>query len=311
MITPSYQALHEGAALTDLTGRGKIRVSGEDRARLLHAMTTNHVNDLQPGHGLYAFFLNNQGRILADVNIWNMGESFLLDTEASTAQLVFDHLDKFIIADDVTLTNETATTASISVDGPLSKTALEAAGFTVPLVNEIIEINGTAISHNQSILIFCPLNEKDAVLAKLSKAGVANASPEDLLVYHLEQQRPTYGVDFSDKHIPQETNQMRAIHFTKGCYLGQEIVERVRSRGLVNRLLVPLSIEGSVVPAAETEILSDEARVGKITSAAFSPKVGKVLAYAFVRAEIVRNPAAPLLVGEAVAQVLKNSEGNV
>ena len=98
-----YQALRESAAWIDLSGRGKIRVTGEDRARLLHAMTTNDVQNLKPGDACYAFFLNAQGRILADVNILCFEDHFLLDTEPETARKVFEHLDKFIIADDVTL----------------------------------------------------------------------------------------------------------------------------------------------------------------------------------------------------------------
>ena len=127
MSTKGYEALHEGAALVDLTGRGKIHLVGEDRARLLHAMTTNHVNDLKPGHGLYAFFLNAQGRVLADVNIWNMGDSFLLDTEPETAKLVYQHLDKFIIADDVTLSDETEDTATWYVEGPSAGSVVRSA----------------------------------------------------------------------------------------------------------------------------------------------------------------------------------------
>ena len=314
MNSSGYQALHQGAALFDAAGRGKIRVSGDDRARLLHAMTTNHVEGLQTGHCLYAFFLNSQGRILADVNIWNMGESLLLDTEPSAAQLVFEHLDKFIIADDVALMNETSGTASLIVDGPNAITAVGQAGFPVPDVNGVVEKNGISIARTKSISICCSLDEKSAVMNRLRDAGAVDASNGDLLVFHLEQQIPRFGVDFSDKHIAQETNLMHAIHFKKGCYLGQEIVERVRSRGLVNRLLTPLSIEGTEVPTADTEILSESTPVGKITSAAFSPTAGKVLAFGYVRAEIVRNQtiagSPKLMVGEAIAQILQNLEGN-
>src|SRR3954453_19633501 len=103
MDSRAYQALREESAWIDLTGRGKIRVTGDDRVRLLHAMCTNHVEDLLPGTGCYAFFLSPQGRILADVNIFCMPDYFLLDTEADTKQRVAEHLDKYIIADDVTL----------------------------------------------------------------------------------------------------------------------------------------------------------------------------------------------------------------
>src|SRR4051794_16112399 len=98
-----YQALRESAAWIDLSGRGKIRLTGEDRARLLHAMTTNEIQKLAPGQGSYTFFLNAQGRILADANVVILEDTVLLDTEPETRERVFQHLDQFIIADDVTL----------------------------------------------------------------------------------------------------------------------------------------------------------------------------------------------------------------
>src|SRR5712692_5643991 len=99
---PGYLALRSAAAYLDLSARGKIVVTGEDRARLLHAMTTNHVQQLKPGEGCYAFFLNPQGRILADVNLFCRENDFLLDVEPETRETLYRHLDKYIIADDVT-----------------------------------------------------------------------------------------------------------------------------------------------------------------------------------------------------------------
>jgi aminomethyltransferase len=110
-----YNELRGGAAWLDVSGRGKIRVAGEDRARLLHAMTTNHIQQLTPGTGCYAFFLTAQGRILADVNVLCRQDSFLLDTEPETLQKLVEHLDKFIIADDVTLEDLTPALATIAV----------------------------------------------------------------------------------------------------------------------------------------------------------------------------------------------------
>src|SRR6266404_5485699 len=100
---PGYKELREKAAFLDLSARGKIFASGEDRARLLHAMTTNHVQQLAPGHGCYAFFLNPQGRILSDVNLFALPGRILLDLEPETRERVYQHLDHYIIADDVTL----------------------------------------------------------------------------------------------------------------------------------------------------------------------------------------------------------------
>src|SRR5438067_6781403 len=100
---PSYQALRETAGYIDRSARGKIFGAGQDRVRLLHAMTTNHIQQLQPGQGCYAFFLNAQGRILADANIFVLPDRILLDVEPELRQKLYQHLDKFIIADDVTL----------------------------------------------------------------------------------------------------------------------------------------------------------------------------------------------------------------
>ena len=127
-----YEALREHAAWIDLPGRGKIRVSGEDRVRFLHAMTTNHVEQLAPGDGQYAFLLNSQGRILADVYLFHLGESFLLDTEPETAGKVFQHLDKYVIADDVTVADETTEWSTVGLEGSDAAASLEALGAPVP-----------------------------------------------------------------------------------------------------------------------------------------------------------------------------------
>jgi glycine cleavage system aminomethyltransferase T len=117
-MTPGYVALREGAAVLDLSARGKIWATGEDRARLLHAMTTNHVQQLKPGEGCYAFFLNAQGRILGDVNLLCFEDHFLLDTEPETHTKLFEHLDRYIIADDVTVEDRTDRMATIALEGP-------------------------------------------------------------------------------------------------------------------------------------------------------------------------------------------------
>src|SRR5215472_16965253 len=110
-----YEALRNSAAWLDSSARGKIELTGEDRARLLHAMTTNHVQQLTPGAGCYAFFLNAQGRILADVNVLCRPDHFLLDLEPETREKIYQHLDRYIIADDATLEDITEQTATIAV----------------------------------------------------------------------------------------------------------------------------------------------------------------------------------------------------
>src|SRR5882724_10680971 len=116
-MSQGYSVLREHAAWLDLSGRGKIKVTGEDRARLLHAMTTNHIDRLKPGEGCYAFFLNAQGRILGDVNLLCFDDHFLLDTEPETRTKLFEHLDRYIIADDVTVEDRTDRMATIALEG--------------------------------------------------------------------------------------------------------------------------------------------------------------------------------------------------
>src|ERR1700712_596136 len=128
-MTRGEQALRTGAAILDLSARGRIRVSGEDRARLLHAMTTNHVQNLKPGEGLYAFFLNAQGRIQADVYILCFEDHLLLDSEPETRTLVYEHLDRYIIADDVTLEDISDETFCFGLEGQGAIDAAKRAGI--------------------------------------------------------------------------------------------------------------------------------------------------------------------------------------
>jgi len=267
-----YEALQSGVALIDLSARGRIRVTGEDRKRLLHAMTTNHVQDMQPGQSLYAFFLNAQGRILADVDICCGEDDLLLDVEPEVTEKIQGHLDRFIIADDVTLENVTEATAEIGVEGPEA----------MALRRGAIVIERT-ITGQAGFRVIVPVENKAAVLAELVAAGCVPASGDDVRVVRIENGVPRYGEDITESSLVQETRQMQAVHFNKGCYLGQEIVERVRSRGHVNKTLRGLRIESDVVPEAGTKVYAGDKEAGEITSAVLSPREGCVRALGYLR----------------------------
>ena len=143
--TSGYRGLREGAAWLDLSARGKIRAVGEDRARLLHAMTTQEVQSLTPGDGGYAFFLNAQGRILGDVNLFCREDSFLLDTEPETRHKLFEHIDRYIIADDVTLEDATGQIAHIAIEGPQAGAILQQLGAPAPAVAYATQVWGNLI----------------------------------------------------------------------------------------------------------------------------------------------------------------------
>src|SRR5690242_7296639 len=131
-MTPGYKALTNGAGVLDLSNRGRIRTTGEDRARLLHAMTTNHVQQMKPGDGMYTFFLNAQGRIVADAILLCFEDHFLIDTAAETRRALFEHLDRFIIADDVTLEDITDQTFALGLEGPKAAELAGRAGVAAP-----------------------------------------------------------------------------------------------------------------------------------------------------------------------------------
>jgi tRNA-modifying protein YgfZ len=284
-----YQALREGAAWLDLSDRGKIRATGEDRARLLHAMTTNHVQQLKPGEGCYAFFLTAQGRILADVNILCFDDHFLLDTEPETREKLYAHLDRYIIADDVTLEDATGRIATISVEGPQAAAVLLKAGAALPEAayataawgaRTVARIDSTGAG---GFFIFVPVDQKMSLIAELEAAGAIAATAEEARVARIEHGRPRYGEEITERYLVQETGQMHGVHFSKGCYLGQEIVERVRSRAQIHRVLRRLEIEGDKAPEAGTKLKSGDADAAEIVSAVFSPAIGKVVAMAYVR----------------------------
>lgn len=275
----------------DLSARGKITMTGDDRARLLHAMTTNHIQQLVPGTGCYAYFLSAQGRILADVNVLCRPDSLLLDTEPETRDRIYQHLDQYIIADDVTLEDQTSETATIAVEGSGAARVLESLGAPAPSAEYANQEWGSGLVARLSytggpgFFLIVPASEKASLLQKLTEAGAQESSARQFEIARLEQGKPRYGVDLSERFLAQEANQAHAVNFNKGCYLGQEIVERVRSRGQVHRLLVPLEIEGTEVPEAGTKLLEGTANVAEITSSAFSPGMGKVVALAYVRSD--------------------------
>ncbi|MGH9630244.1 MAG: YgfZ/GcvT domain-containing protein, partial [Bryobacteraceae bacterium] len=306
----AYKALKEGAAWIDLTGRGKIRMRGEDRVRLLHAMTTNHIEQLTPGTGCYAFFLNAQGRILSDVNVFCLPEYLLLDTEPEAAKRVYEHLDKYIIADDVTLEDATEEMVTLSVEGPDAEQILKDLGAPIPAATSGITEWGAALIAGVSrtgapgYFVFLPQDDEEDLITRLEAAGVVGADTEEVDAVRLENGKTIYGIDIYESNIPQETQQMHALHFSKGCYLGQEIVERVRSRGHVNKKLASLEIESEEPVMSGTKVQSGGKDAGEITSSAYSPERSKVVALAIVRAEALKSDA-PLTVAGAPACVPK------
>jgi len=305
-MTLGYDALTAGAALLDLSRRGRIRVTGEDRSRLLHAMTTNHIQQMKPGDGLYTFFLNAQGHVLADAVVLCFEDHFLLDTAPETRQSIYEHLDRYIIADDVTLEDVTAATFSFGLEGPKAVDTGARCGLQAPhhrfshIMSEELEIAGIAATGSHGIRIYGAIARREEVILMLEGAGAIAASDEDAETVRIENFVPRFGCDITDHTLPQETQQMHALHFQKGCYLGQEIVERIRSRGHVNRLLMGFRIDGVTAPPAPgTRLLLEGQPAGEVTSSTVTDDA--VFGLAYIRTQWAKSGAMAEIDGHAAA----------
>jgi aminomethyltransferase len=298
-----YDALRESCAWFDSSRRGRIRVTGEDRARLLHAMSTNHVEGLRPGQGCYAFFLNAQGRILADAVILCFEDHFLLDTEPETRARLYEHLDKFIIADDVTLEDTTESTISLTVEGPQAEGFLRGLGARPPEEDfHFTEWAGRTVVriHPEQFRILAPAADWADLTARLGEEADAEAAE----VTRLERGVPRYGADITERFLVQETRQMHAVHFSKGCYLGQEIVERVRSRGQVHKGLAPVELDTASPPAPGAEIRDETgAKCGEMLSSAWSGATGSVVGFAMLRLDQLGPQAKAMAIGDVAVRV--------
>jgi folate-binding protein YgfZ len=290
-MSKGYEALRESAAWLDVSGRGTLRVTGEDRARLLHALCTNHVQALAPGGGCYAFFLTAQGRILADATLLCREGEFLLDTEPEIAGKLAAHIDRYIIADDAMVEDVTPSWCCFAVEGPQAGQVLALLGAAAPAEESSHRswkaglVARISLTGAEGFLLRAPAEEREAIAASLSGHGAVAATEEDFRIRRIENGRPRYGEDISERYLAQETGQLRALHFSKGCYLGQEIVERVRSRAQIHRVLGMIEIATETPPAPGTKLQRDGQNAAEITSSAFSPDLGKVVALGYVRVE--------------------------
>jgi len=304
-----FQALLAGCGLYDLSERAKITVTGGDRVRWLNGMATNNIRDLAPGHGVYAFLLNAQGRIQADLYVFQRGDSLLVDTERGQREKVLQLFDHYIIADDVEIDDISDKLTTLGLTGPESRHVLESAGIAVPDLaylqfadiawqyagqhagqQKTVTLLRSGEEAGESWQIWIAPEHRDELWGALVKAAARPTGTAALNLFRISRGIPQFGEDIRERDLPQETGQTRALNFTKGCYLGQEIVERIRSRGAVHRQFTAFAVEGAL-PEPGAKILGgdnkDEKEVGEITSSAILPLPGgdRPVALGYLRRE--------------------------
>jgi folate-binding protein YgfZ len=294
-------ALTRGAGVHDLGWLRRVAVRGEDRFRWLNGMVTNAVNDMATNTGAWNLVLSAQGRILGDLTVWREGDGELeMEIDACQVERLMAHLEHYIIMDDVELVplghEPGAEETAIGVSGAQVANVLERVGLPVlaqPMTLTRVEWNGLDLRVlrgygvlAQHYTIWTPLTGLTRLWRTLSTAGATHVGSSTLDALRIAEGIPTYGVDIVERDLPQETSQTRALHFAKGCYQGQEIVERIRSRGNVHRHLRSVELHGPI-PASGTELSLNGKAVGNLTSAASLPleNGSRTFALAMVRSE--------------------------
>jgi folate-binding protein YgfZ len=297
-----YRAARETVALIDKNYRAYLRFAGPDRVRYLNAILTNNIKDLAPGNGVVSLFLNPQGRIQAEVETYATPDSLFCVSHAMIRGTLVPALDKFIIMDDVTLADETELFGTVALEGP------RAADIAKNLTSvDLAGLQDLSFQESSIAGISCGVTKRSpggvagaeflAARADLPRlwqmlreavgaTGGRAMGYKALSALRLEQGIPWFGYDFGDKQIPHEAGlQDSHISYTKGCYTGQEIVERVRSRGQVNRVRVLVKFDMGEAPAAGTTLMVDGKEAGQITRTAFSPALQTAIGMAYLRRE--------------------------
>jgi folate-binding protein YgfZ len=297
-------ALLFGAAVHDLGWLRRIAVRGEDRFRWLSGMVTNAVETLPDASGAYNLVLNAQGRIQGDCCVWRNGDSLEIETTAEQAEALLAHFDRFIIMDDVELTPVDGESA-LGISGPEAAKVLETLGLAVPaeglssatglvdgLPVRIFRSYGTVVPH---FAVWTAVDAIPALWRAILAAGASVAGADSLEKLRIAEGIPVYGIDIQSRDLAQETSQLRALSFIKGCYLGQEIVERIRSRGQVHRHLRALELsldDPQQLPVVGTELriagAAEGAKIaGTLTSVATLQPGGnrRIFAIGMIRAE--------------------------
>jgi folate-binding protein YgfZ len=295
-VADEWSAVRRGSGLLDAGFRRFWRLIGADRVSFLQGMVSNDVAILNPGEGTYAAFLTQQGRVVSDLRIYVTADAVWLDVPVSRMMAVREGLERFIIADDVEFA-EPAPVPLVVVEGPHApRTLLSIIGDSLeglaPYAHREVIFDGTPVS----VIVASHTGERGFLIVgdpaiggrlweRCRAAGAAPVGMEALDILRVEAGIPWCGRDMDESVLISEVGLEAAISFRKGCYLGQEVVERVAARGQVQRKLVGLLCEGSTVPPAGTKLLRDAAEVGWITSAVHSPWKQAAIALGYARRE--------------------------
>jgi folate-binding protein YgfZ len=292
-----YQALRRQAGLLDFSSWTKLSVTGADRKSFLHGMLTNDVKGLAAGSGNYTLLLSAKGKIQADLWLFDRGDDVFAYARENLRETLNTLFNKYVIIDDVQIQDISDDWRLVSLQGPHSAEILAkvAGENAIPQLDYHFtdwNLNGLRtqifrVSHTgeTGFDLLTPKENHAALWGALVEAGAVPAGSEALTSMRIEAGIPYCGVDIDDQVIPQEASLHHALHFTKGCYLGQEVVARLHFRGHVNRELAGFIIPTDTQPQGDLRIFSHGNEIGKITSVCYSLLREQWIGLGFIRCE--------------------------
>lgn len=308
-VRTECRAVREAAGVLDRTDRAYLTAAGPDAVRFLHGMVSNDVKGLTAGQGCYATQLTALGQMVADLYLFRMDDHLLLETDWLLRGPLHETLEKHVIADEVELSDRSQQLGALAVEGPQSGRLLTTAG-AVALPGK--EFDHAWVTLGETPVLAARLSETgeegyrlifavehaqnlwDALVAQQARVPWKPVGQAAFNILRTEAGLPRFGADMDERTLPPEAGLERALSYTKGCYIGQETIERIRSRGHVNRQLTGLALRGDSLPAAGAKLLLDAKEVGWITTAVESPTLGGI-ALGYVRREH-RVPGTVLMV---------------
>jgi len=295
-----YAALREGAAVLDLSFRGRLCALGVDAQAFLNGQVTNNVKDLKVGEGCYAALVSAKGKLHSDLNIYRLENELLLDFEPGLSESVSQRLERFVIAEDVQIIDASPHYGLLSVQGPKAGEVVASVSpqFIIPTkamsVTKVTEADFGEIylvSHprlrGQGVDMFVPVAGMKEAADRLLARGGRLCGWQALETSRIEAGVARFGADMDETNLAPEALDTRAISYSKGCYIGQEVIARIRTYGQVAKSLrgLKLSSEGKEPPPRGTKLFHGSKEVGNITSAVWSPAMKAIIAMGYVRRE--------------------------
>jgi folate-binding protein YgfZ len=295
-VTAEYGAARDGTGVIDRSLVGKVTVTGRDRQTFLQGMLTNDIKNLSPGQGIGAAFLDAHGKVMALLHVYALEDRLLLELPPGLTEQTLRLLDKYLISEKAYFEAADESYCVLSVEGQsargllagLAGRSLDLAPYEhveVSIAGAPVRVVARSETGGPGCQCWTMTFHGAALWQALVESGARPVGAQALGVLRVEAGIPWYGHDVDETVILPETRLEGLVSYNKGCYLGQEVVARVKYRGHVNRALSGLALDGDRVPDSGAKVLGDGKEIGRVTSAVRSIALGRPIALGYVRRE--------------------------